>query len=427
MARPVKFTPTKTRGMWVLNIPAKFSTEGKRTRWYFKTKSLAEEAAEPLRDRRDAHGTAWKSMPLALAAEVTNAQSLLEPMGLSLVEAAKELAKAREILAPWNLSLNAVATKAAEEAKATAASCALAAAWDAFDTAKKGRAEGTKKGYRQLRQSMVAHFGEDVRLAVIKGQGLVEFLDATTKGEGVHRNARLRYLRAFWGWCAKPPRQWCLPETTAMLELAEPPKREISVLTVEQAKKLFATCERETPALIPWLGLSLFAGCRQAEIKRMKPADITSEGVTVANSNKTGRRHIAMSVPLAAWLKAYPILPDAPEVLPADFDAQKDKLRRLAGWRVEAAGMPKPSTNLPVWPQNVLRHTAASLAVGLGKPIDILIFEHGHSDGVNTLKKHYLGLMPRSIAEAIWRMGPGGTELPLLNELAQAAANSKAI
>lgn len=67
---------------------------------------------------------------------------------------------------------------------------------------------------------------------------------------------------------------------------------------------------------------------------------------------------------------------------------------------------PQPDKKDTKWPQNGLRHTAASVAVALGKPLPELLFEHGHSGGEETLKKNYLGLMPKSQAKAIWALAP---------------------
>lgn len=46
------------------------------------------------------------------------------------------------------------------------------------------------------------------------------------------------------------------------------------------------------------------------------------------------------------------------------------------------------------------------MAVALKKPLPDLLFEHGHTGGEETLKKHYLGLMPPSEAKKIWALAP---------------------
>ena len=411
VAKRSRFTPKETPSGWCLNVPAAFTTTGKRERWFFKTKKLAEEAAEPLRTRRDEFGTQWKNASPSEVENLAKAMELLAPWNKGVVQAVSEFAEVLAVLKPWGITPVAAAKMAAKQAKHEASSQSMAKAWTAFLATKSSKAEGTLKGYRQLRKSMEDHFGREKGLSRIGGTELESFLSATTKGKGAHRNARLRYLRAFWAWCSKPPRTWCAPEAAEMLEAVDVRQGDTIVLAPEKVRTLFKVAEKVFPDLVPWLGLSIFAGLRQAEIERLKPSEITAEGITVSARNKTGRRHIAMPPPLAAWLEAHPI---KKSVLPADFAVQKDRLRRLAGWRVEAQGMRKPSLKLPLWPQNVLRHTAASVALGIGKPIDTLIFEHGHSGGVNTLKKHYLGVMTRAVAEKIWRNGPKGKDLPHL-------------
>jgi hypothetical protein len=151
----------------------------------------------------------------------------------------------------------------------------------------------------------------------------------------------------------------------------------------------------------------------------MKAGEVTTGGITVGVGNKTGRRHVALPAPLEAWLEAYPVPADkSAPLLPAGFAEKFDSLRNLAGWKVKAKDRPKPDKKARAWPQNVLRHTSASLHVALGTPIERLSFEFGHSGGLTTLRKHYVGILPKAQALEIWRMGPNGQTLPLLQELA---------
>ena len=57
---------------------------------------------------------------------------------------------------------------------------------------------------------------------------------------------------------------------------------------------------------------------------------------------------------------------------------------------------------------------AASLLVPLGKPLETLIFEHGHTGGVEMLRRHYIGAMPKAEALIIWAIGPHGKKIPNL-------------
>jgi hypothetical protein len=160
---------------------------------------------------------------------------------------------------------------------------------------------------------------------------------------------------------------------------------------------------------------------RQQEIDRLTPGDITGEGITVpATSAKTKRRRfVQMPEPLAAWLAAYPI---GESVTPANWSRKEKAVRRLAGWKVWSDHVPTmgfkptmdatPDEDLPEWPQNALRHTAATVSIALGKPIETLTFEHGHVGGLEMLRRHYVGAMPKKEALAIWSIGPHGKTLP---------------
>jgi hypothetical protein len=44
--------------------------------------------------------------------------------------------------------------------------------------------------------------------------------------------------------------------------------------------------------------------------------------------------------------------------------------------------------------------------VALGKPIEQLVFEHGHAGGLEMLRRHYVGALPKSEALKIWAIAP---------------------
>ena len=116
-----------------------------------------------------------------------------------------------------------------------------------------------------------------------------------------------------------------------------------------------------------------------------------------------------MPAPLERWIKAYPI---ENYVCPPNYHRKQLTVKRLAGFAVwtdyvkKFGKNPDPEKSETKWPNNGLRHTAASVAVALKKPLPDLLFEHGHTGGEETLKKHYLGLMPKSQAKSIWELSP---------------------
>jgi integrase len=418
MAKPARFIPKKhpTRG-WELNIPKAYSATGRRAKWYYPTQRQALNAAADLKAKVAEHGQGWKHASPLVISEAEHARETLAPWGIGIAAAASEYAAALAILKDSGLSILEAATQAAGQAKATAASKALSAAWESFLAAKAGKASRTLQGYKQLQKGMVEHFDPKRAIAEITGQELAAFINATSKG-ATSANLRRRYLRAWWNWCARLPRNWCDDKQAEALEMASTSASAISVLTPDETRALFTAAEAHHADMVPWLAVAIFAGCRQAELARMKAGDITPGGITVGVGNKTGRRHIALPAPLEAWLKAYPVPADkSAPLLPAGFAEKFDALRNLAGWRVKAKDCPKPKKGAKPWAQNILRHTSASLHVALGTPIERLSFEFGHSGGLQTLRKHYVGVLPKAEAVEIWTMGPDGSTLPLFAEV----------
>lgn len=257
-------------------------------------------------------------------------------------------------------------------------------------------------------------------ISSIGGEELRQHLEKTT-GTATTYNHAFRLVRAFWRWCAKPPRKWCEIEPIAHLSVKATVAPGIDVLMPDQCRAVMRAAEIHFPDCVPAFAIALFCGIRQQEIERLTPADITAEGITMqAASTKTKRRRfIAMPEPLSAWLEAYPI---GDSVTPTDWNRRQRAVRRMAGFAVWSNLVPKlavdppltasPPAGLPEWPSNALRHTAASVALAMGKPLEQLVFEHGHSGGLQMLKRHYIGTMTKKQALAIWSILPHGMEAP---------------
>jgi integrase len=374
-----------------LNIPAKISETGKRQQFFYRTQKLALAAADDLKRKVELFGAQTRAIGPTLAEEATTASNLLKPLGFGLLEAVRRFV---------------------ENETRNRASVTVETALEAFRDANES-GEVQARAYRLLGEKLIAEFS-DRMLSSVTGEELQKHLEATTGGPGAF-NQNLRLVRAIWRWCAKPPRKWCAMEAVEYLEGKSGVSSEIGVLTHGQALKLMATAEKHYPEAVPAFAIALFTGMRQQEIDRLTAGDITAEGITVpATSAKTKRRrYIQMPAPLAAWLAEYPI---GGTVTPPDWMRKQQAVRRLAGWRVWCSLIdpPAPPAELPDWPANALRHTAASVALALGKPLETLIFEHGHTGGVEMLRRHYIGAMPKAEALKIWSIGPNGRKLPAL-------------
>lgn len=397
MAKPVKFKPVSTASGWCINVPGKYSDSGKRERQFYPTRDKATEAAAAFKDKVKEFGTMARAIAPSLAEDAVSASKLLAPLGINLLDAVTRF------VAMENRNRASVPVK-----DAVAAFRATGAEWS------KSQATAYK-----LRGEKLTTAFSDRMISSITGEELQAHLTDTTNGPGGF-NQNLRLVRTIWNWSAKPPRKWCDTEAIKHLDAKATVSAEVGTLTAAQAATLLQTAEKCLPDCVPAFAIALFTGMRQQEIDRLTPGDITGEGITVpATSAKTKRRRfVQMPEPLAAWLAAYPI---GESVTPANWSRKEKAVRRLAGWNVwsdhvckmgftpamEAA--PDEKDNLPEWPQNALRHTAATVSIALGKPIETLTFEHGHVGGLEMLRRHYVGAMPKKEALEIWALRPTAT------------------
>ncbi|MFN4943085.1 MAG: tyrosine-type recombinase/integrase [Akkermansiaceae bacterium] len=389
MAKPIRFTPVNTKSGWRINIPSKVSETGRRQQFFYRTQKLAKEAQQDFKKKYDEFGSQTRAIPPTIAEQAMAAKVLLDPFGITILEAA---------------------SRVAAHERQRLASVKIEAAISAYKESKEAKSVKHRQAINQMANHLLLKF-RGIEIADIKGIDVDALMKEKVKGETAF-NARLTLLKNFWRWCAHPKRDWCKPDALNIIERKDPKRGEIGVLTAAQAEELLRQAEKHLPDCIIPICISLYTGMRQAELLRLKPADITDEGVVVsaANDRKNNRRrYIQMPSPLAKWLKTYPIIK---YVCPANYNRKQLALKRLAGFGVWSDYVKKfglknnPDENLPDWPQNALRHTAASVTVALKKPLPDLLFEHGHTGGEETLKANYLGLMPPSEAKAIWNLAP---------------------
>ena len=384
MARKPSFKFTKTASGWKVEIPERLSPTGKRQRLFFTTRDEAKNYAADLRTDQEEHGMNASIISPALADEATRATALLEPFGISLLEAARM----------------AVASRNAE-----LASSSIESALTVFRKSKSSRSDAHAKAYEYMERDLLKSFPGRVLSSITAA----ELLAHTEKfaASPASFNGLTRLIGAFWRWCAKHPRDWCDAKCVEVLERKETAKNEIGVLNATQCLKLLETAKTHYPECVPGFAISLFTGMRKAELTRLQASDITASGINLpATSTKTGRRRfIQMPTPLKAWLKAYPL---GETVLPANWHKKEKAVRRLAGWKVwsDLVDPRVPPENLPEWPHNALRHTHASVLIALGKPLESLTFEFGHSGGAQVLKSHYVGVMPKAVASKIMKISP---------------------
>ena len=395
MGRKPVFKFTKTDRGWKVKIPSRFSLSGKRERTYFATRDKAKKFAAELRDRVEKHGSNSSNIRPSVADDATLAVEMLKPFGLTLVEAAKRIV---------------------EIEKAKVASKEVVEALAAFLLTKAEKGDAQRRAYEQMKSAFESEFSGR-KLSTVTPAELVAHVEKCT-GTNSTFNSRASVIKTFWRWCSKLHRNWCDVKTIEVLEKRQTRKQEIGVLTSSQCKKLLSTAENLYPECVPAFAVALFTGLRKSELERLEPKNITADGITLPiDSTKTGRRRfIEMPAPLAAWQKAYPV---AETVLPSNWFRKEKAVRREAGWRVwcDLFDPPQGDSDDPDWPDNGLRHTHASVMLALGKPLEKLTFEFGHSGGAAVLKSHYFGAMSKAEAIKIWSIGPKETVIPIIAEV----------
>lgn len=397
MAKPIRLTPRKDGTSWRLSVPAKLSITGKRQNLFYRTQALALAAAADLKKKREEFGTQALAISPVLADQAVAADKLLKPWGITILDAAQRIA---------------------EMEAATAASASMESAFAAFQLAKDGKSDKQKAAIKHMGKHLCEDFAGR-QISTITREEVAKHLEARTSGPHAF-NGKLRLYVTFWRWAAKPPREWCKADALSHIDRKETVPSKIGVLTSKEAAKLMATAEKYFPDTVIPFAVALFTGMRQAEVERLKPEDFTKDGINVPAENdrkNNRRRFIDTPAPLEAWLKKYPIKGN---VVPPNWSRKYDAVRRLAGWSVwsdlvptldiDPKLEPEAPEDAPAWPNNALRHTAATVALQTGKTLQDLIFEHGHTEGEDMLKRHYIGVMSKAEALKIWSIRPDGTK-----------------
>lgn len=396
MPRRPQFKHRKTpTGAWVINVPASITATGKREQHFFKTRDLAQAHGARLREKFFEDGAKSNAITPTLAEAATQAEAILAPWRISLIEAAHIVAAIRE----------------RENASKT-----LSEAADLWIAACEGLRPKTVRNYKLTTDKLRAVLAARL-LAGITAEELQAVVAPAGTTAAVAAE-RMRNTKAFWRWSAG--KGWCKAETFKGLELPKTSKEsgEIAILSTSEAEALLRTAEQYFPQAVASFALQLFAGIRVEELARLDAGSVTADGIELGASitKKGRRRHISPSPTLAAWLAKYPFEPCP------NWRETSAACRRLAGWDVVSAILNErvkvktlkslPASTLGRWPQNALRHSHASYAVASGVPLESLLFEFGHTGNADVLRAHYVGKASKKQALEFFAIMPDGVEAP---------------
>lgn len=379
MPRLPSFAVKETPKGWRVRVPASISETGKDQARFFGNRREAQDFARGLRDDYRAHGEASRVLPPKVADDALRAWRLLEPFGLSIMDAALEVVEERKKLEGSKILKDAVSE------------------WSRFNEFNRLR-ESTLKSYR-LTMSLVEKVHGERLLAEITPQEFSESING--KSYALNR----RNLSAMLRWSARPPRRWC--EAERILEEIPIQRvrhdRDVSVLAPEEVEALLRSAENHYPEMVAVYAIGFFAGVRVEERKRMDFLSITEDGIEITSkiAKRRRRRFIPRTEALTAWLDRYPF------ARCSNFKEKDKAIRRLAGWDVSTRLLDKPpKPTRGKWPKNVIRHTHASVEIARGATLEDLLFRFGHTASAETLRSHYVGRYARSDAEKVLALRP---------------------
>ena len=218
-----------------------------------------------------------------------------------------------------------------------------------------------------LRNLMADHM--DRPIASVRADEVRTWVHSVNGGDWSRHTAKKRFV-TFFGWAE---RQGYIAESPAKnLETISIEHNEPKIFSVGQCRDLIAAARKHDPDMLPYFALAMFQGIRPDECKKLPKSAINLEAMTItvdARSSKTRDRRIVTMID-----PAYRILSKARKT--ANFvrnnQRRRIKLQELAG--------------IKDWPQDVLRHTAASHFYNI-YGMDDATKQLGHSAAI--MLRHY--------------------------------------
>ena len=146
---------------------------------------------------------------------------------------------------------------------------------------------------------------------------------------------------------------------------------------------------------MPYVAIGLFAGLRPFEIQRLDWRDVDFETnhilVRAETSKKRESRYVEMNPTLCRWLR--PHTKQTGPLIGQNFRKQRDAMVKAAGYNSQ-----RP------WPQDVMRHTAASNLLALKQNRALVAEQLGTS--IEILRRHYRKPVLPIEAERFFALSP---------------------
>jgi site-specific recombinase XerC len=360
---------------------------GKRVRYFFKTRRDAEAKAELMRVARTNEGIEAFGLTARDRIDAQTSLDLLKPHGITLRQAAEFYLSNIEII------------KSAKTFSQVLSELLSAKKQD-------GKAARYLQDMRNRLSVAETVFGTRLLFEIRKNE-LDDWLRSLPVS-GVTRNNFRRLLGVFFSYALK--RGYILRNPIREIAVVKIARGKPSILTLAEAQALMAAAE---PELVPALSLALFAGLRpESEIFASDhpldwsqiELDNPEHRVIDVQQSKTldSQRFAEISNNLQRWL-----LPYRKKQGPVCTVAYYDRLRGTRDLAIDALAKKKlPSVNLQTWPIDVLRHSYASNHYALHKDAHRTSEQLGHYGGVRVFLRHYKNRIKYPDAVAFWKISP---------------------
>jgi integrase len=381
MPKRFSLEPSKTgpaTSPWCVNIPARISESGKRERKFFATKNAAQTYGKSHRIRIENYGTA---------------ATLLTPGQL------EEAAKAFEQLRLFNATLNEAVVEFMARRNQDGRSVTFKKLFALFVEAKARRSPSYR---RQLKYTLPRF--EALHAALVSRISAAQIHDQTAAMKPAVRNAMLRVLRAAFNFGIK--RDYLAHNPIEKLDFESLARSEVEILSPKEAAALMALAA-ESPDLLGYHALGMFAGIRPEELRRLNwsDVDLVERHIMVRSEvAKNHRRRIIDIEPnLIAWLRICKrVGPVAP---PTNLRSRLRKLHWLAGESISMRETVNEAAHLFCWKQDIMRHSFASYWLAKHGDINKLTLLLGHAT-TTMLWKHYHRAAKKTEAERYWSIMP---------------------
>ena len=338
--------------------------EGKRKRFFFRTKRDAEKRQAEMERDRKAVGSAWAELPARDRAEAVRVVGEMHAAGVTLAGV-------------WQAYQTGQAGKAVVF-KALGESIA-----ELLAAKRQGKRRENYLANLELHLADFAKGREGVAVASV-GLREVEVYLAKAKSAG-SRQTRLNRLSTLLAFAVR--RGYMTTNPCALVERVNVELPPPAILTVPQCRALLDAARASDPKFLPYLALCLFAGVRPAEAQRLAWSDLDLEAglLTIDGEKSKTRQRRVVELPKAcvAWLRLGGDLP-APSV--------RYRLTAIAN---AAAIMP--------WPRDAMRHAAASYWHALKGEV-VTARNLGHSEAI--LHRHYRALVTPAAAKSFFALMP---------------------